>query len=284
MQIYMRRYGSKTVAIGTDDALFGFPLPADSSLNFMKGEFHILPQATQVTDEVSMYGIECWILQTDAFADFQTIDALWNTSVPKDDGIVSLDASFGANTANFFEPGLVSPAQIFGQELLGPERVYQIQKMISIATAPATGFNETAATFFPSDFIQVDVSKKYLARDDSAIVWGFSNPALDALTASDDLLPGITLAVDGFYVMKYMEDFIDKAMVDLVGTGLTETGAESPFEDIMDFILALLESAGVNSATGGFRTLIWDCVGKMTYGVRVPGSRVHTTLGPDGQA
>lgn len=284
MQIYMRRYGAVDAAAGEDEAIFGFPIPAESTLNFMKGEFHFLPSIAVDILDVVLYGLECWILKSDSFADFATINNLWNTMVPKDDGVVELDDDFTLDVDNVFEPGLVNPAQIFDQELLGPERIYQTQKMHSIATTQFGFKPGSPDTFFPSSLERANIKKKYRAIDDSAAVWGISSPALDALTSEASILGGVALEVDGFYIMKYMSDFIDKAMVDLVGTGLTETGAESPFEDIMDFTLELLENAGVNNSTGDFTPITWTVAGKMTAGVRVPGTRTQTTIGPDAQA
>lgn len=284
MQIYQRRYGVVDIDPATDRAMFGFPLPAKSTLNYMKGEFHYVgPTLGVAVNEIFMVGTECWILQTDTFADFQAISSLWNTSVPKDDGIVELDDDFSADVDNFFEPGLVNPAQIFDQELLGPERIYQNQKMLTIANSQFGWLPGTPNKFIPTYFQPITISKSYKVNEDSGCIWGFASPDYGSMTTDDALLP-TALATDGFYIMRFMEDFLDKAMVDLVGGGLTEAGAESPFEDIMDFILALLEDHGVNNSVLDYTAMTWSIAGKMIAGTKVEGSRTHTTMGPDAQA
>jgi len=284
MQIYMRRYGVNDIASATDQALVGFPLPANCTLNYMKGEFHCLgPILGTPVDDIYMLGTECWVLQSDSFLDFQAISALWDTSVPKDDGVVELDDDFTLNTNNFFEPGLVNPSQIFDQELLGPERIYQNQHMLTIATSQFGWLPGTPNLFIPAWHNPINISKKYKVQDDSGVIWGFSSPDFAQMTTDDNLL-STALAVDGMYIMRFMNDFLDKAMVDLVGTGLTEAGAESPFEDIMDFILSLLEDHAINNSVSDYTALTWSIAGKMTAGVRVDGTRVHSTLGPDAQA
>lgn len=286
MQIFMRRYGVIDVSAGTDDPIFAFPIPGGCVQNYMKGEFHFLgPILGLPCDEIIMYGLEGWILKSDDFTDFQTIANLWDAMVPKDDGVVELDDDFANDADNFFEPGLVNPSQLFDQELLGPERVFQRQQMLTIANASFAAFIPgTPNKYIPSQFVPISVMKKYRVMDDSALLWGISSPNIDALTTNDDTFRGTTLAVDGFYIMRYITDFLDKAMVDLVGGGLTESGAESPYEDIMDFLLLLLESPGRDSSVADWSAITWSIAGKMTGGCKVTGSLVHTTLGPDAQA
>ncbi len=77
-----------------------------------------------------------------------------------------------------------------------------------------------------------------------------------------------------------MEDFLDKAMIE--ATFFTEAGAESPYEDIMNFLIDTLEE--VNENTVLFEAGVWRVWAKGTAGIETPGRMAHTALGPDSQA
>lgn len=278
----MRRYGTADVGPSSDSAVISWPVPNECVVNSIKGECHVAGEAVQAIDNVSMYAVEGWILQSESPAtDFLDQDALWDAAVPKDDDLADLDSSWVADTDPVKEMGEVSVSQLFDQELLMPERVFQREKLISLANSAAIGFLPgTPDTFIPTDFFHINVTKKYKVMFDSGLVFGFASPAMNA-SADNDIIDD-TAFQDGFYILKFLEEFIDKAMIDI--TGKFEAGAESPYEDIMTFLLVTLEKVNAEGTAMVWTSSTWGVAMKGIMGLRVPGRFSHTTMGPDGQA
>jgi len=285
MQLQMRRYGTVNPGPGADAVLWSWPLTKESVLNQMQGEVHMITQEDMSTLEVSMYGAEGWIVQSDSAADFQQQDAMWDASVPKDDSSADLlDTSFAANVISMMEVGEINVAQLFDQELLGPERFFQREKILSYATFPSGFKAGTPNTYIPGDVFPVNIGKRYKATRQSGVLFGIGSP--DFAAASDPhVVPqlGSLATAQSMYALRFLENYLDSAMVSLIG--LTEAGADTPYDEILDFVQELLEK--INSGGGGssqFEPVTWTAAGVATAGIQVPGRIQHTSIGPDSQS
>lgn len=289
MLLHLKRWFNGLAVAGTDQGLCSFPIPDGCRLVQQHGQFLMTNDASIGFNSVAIYGIQGWLLVTDdPAADFLDHDALWDSFVPKPVAAASaaLDLSIAADTTAAQEPGQVSISQIFDQELFGPERIFSREKMVGLPISPI-GFEPGApSTFLPVDDFMINSNKSYRAgAGDMGLVYGLSSPDLAGLASGDDDIidPIGTATVTGsFYVMKYINEFLDKALVDLVG--LIETGAESPYEDVMIWLVGMLERTGERSGGGAFTSTSWTCKGKMTCGIWVPGKFEHRSIGPNGQA
>lgn len=287
MLLHLKRWFNGTAAGGTDQALCSFPIPDECTLVQQQGEMKIVTaSAIDVTDGV-IYGVQGWLLQTDDIADFLDHDTLWDSFVPKPvaGGSADLDIGQGVDTTAAQEPGQVSITQIFDQEILSPERIFSREKLISLPDSPIGFIPESVPpTFFPSDRFSINSNQGFFAGGgDMGLVYGLSSPDLASLaTGDDDIIDPFGNATDSFYVMKFINAFLDKALVDLVG--LTEVGAESPYEDIMIWLVGMLERTGERSGAGAFTAVTWNGLGKLTCGIKVPGEFEHRSIGPQGQA
>lgn len=282
MLLYLRRYGMDDITTGTDEALLAFPIPADSTVVYFKGECHIVPGAAIDFQDIALYGAEAWILQTDTAGDFFDMNVLWDSFVPKDSTIELLDDTSTSDVAASQEIGLINVSQLFEVEVLAPERIFQREKMLSLANRP-TGFATGTNTFFPTDTFDINISKKYNVKTDSGLVFGISSPDMAATGANNDVIPGSAFGeTEAFFVMRYLGEFMQNAMVAVVT--LFEAGAESPYEDLMDFLQILLEDVNVTSSVGAWTPIIWTAAARATCGIRVPGTMTHDTIGPDAEA
>lgn len=280
MQLYMRRWGSDLVTAGADAAIIAWPIPNKCTLNYLKGEFHLLINTALALTNAVVYGCEGWILQSETSSDFGAMNTLWDKFVPKDNDTIDLDDAVTADTNTMIELSRVNVAQVLDQEIGGPERIFKRNKLI-------TGINSfnnlltTSVTYLGNDFFTYDISKKYRVRQDSGILFGVGSPDMAAVGAQDDVIPSTSgNNRDNFFMLKHLEDFLDYAMIE--ATAFTETGAESPYEDIMTFLVTLLES--VNENTSLFTASSWNVWGKGMAGIETPGRMSHTSLGPDAQA
>ena len=228
-----------------------------------------------------MYGLEGWIVQTDNQQDWDTISQVWDTSVPKDDDSVVMDESYVEDTDSVFESGAVSTQQLWDQELLGPERIWQKQGMLSMAKNPVGFKAGVPDTFFPTDYMKINVSKKYHASTDSGVLFGIASPDYGFAAADNNIVSGIT-CTKGFYVLAHLEELMSTAMLGFMG--ILEAGAESPYEDIVNFITVNLEKINTISGVGALTPVTWTAALKLTMGLRTVGSIRQTTIGPDAQA
>lgn len=281
----MRRYGQKGVSAGSDSVLVGFPVPKDSVLNYCKGEMHCMSSIVDAHD-VAMYGLTGWLLRSDdEDSDFGDIQALWDAYVPKDDAGEAPDESVTGDTDEEVAIGNINVSEMFDIEMNGPERVWKREKMLTMAQA-ATGFHLTttpAILFMPSDVVSIQVKKRYKAMQNAGLLFGFSSP--NYASADNNLIPSVGTGdvVRGMEIMRYLSEHMDKAAIDFLG--LIEAGAESPYTDILTFVINLMEGINVSSGTNGaFTAVTFDVSMKMTCGVKVPGHFQFGTLGPDMQA
>ncbi len=281
-QMYIRRWSIIDVLAGADEALVSWPVPNESIVNSVKGTVSVVfGAAIDILDAVS-FGLEAWMLQTDDIAtDFADQTVLWDTSVPKDDGSEVLDTSFTADVDSMFEPGAVDAAQMFDQELLQPHRIYQINPLITLASNPTGFVPGTPSTFHPTYLANIDIQKRYKSSFDGALVFGGGAPAWDA-TSNNDIIRILGTHQKALYAMAHIDDVIDKAMIDFLL--LTEAGAESPYDDIMTWLMNLLDTVQEKSSAGIFTSASPTFTTKMIAGIAVPGTLRGRTLGPDMQA
>lgn len=280
MQLYMRRYGSQVVAAGADSAIVGWPLPNECTLNYLKGEVHCVIGSAVAANNAMVYGCQGWILKSHSTADYAAMDTLWDRFVPKDNDIIDLDSSISTDASSMIELANVNVAQLLDQELGGPERFFSRSKMITAMSMYGAMWT-SSNTFFANDVFDINVSKKYRAMEDSGVLIGFGSPDMASVGVDAEIIEGTSgHSYDGFFTLKHIEDFLDKAMIE--ATPFTEAGSESPYEDIMNFLLDTLEE--VNENTALFTAASWNVWIKATAGIRTPGRLSHTTLGPDAQA
>ncbi len=283
MQLYMRRYGSNVITAGADNALLAYPLPNGSTFNFMDGECHVISSNALTVSNAMVYGAQGWLLQAFTIADFDAIDTLWDSMVPKDNDTLDLDTSEAVDANSFFELEQLNVSQLLDVEVGGPERFFNRHKMMTALnmTSPlwTTGGGNT---IFHNDMFEVNMKRKYHAKDDLAILFGVGSPDMADVGASAPAISSpVGSNVDAFFMLKHIEDFMDKAM--LAATPFIETGAESPYEDILNFLLETLEKVNENGTalfTGGS----FHVFAKATAGIRTPGRMAHTSMGPDSQA
>lgn len=286
MLLHLKRWFNGTTAAGTDQALCSFPIPDDCRLVQQQGEFHVITVTAIDIADAAIYGIQGWLLKSDTIADFLDHDALWDSFVPKPvaGSAAALDAVTTADTAAAQEPGQLSITQLFDQEILDPERIFSREKMITLADRPIGWLPGSPDTWIPTDKFMINSNKAFhAAGGDMGLVYGLSSPDLAGIASGDDdVVDAFASTNEGFYVMKYINQFLDKALVDLVG--LSEVGAETPYEDIMQWLIVMLERASERSGAGAFTAVTWNGIGKLTCGVWVPGFFEHRSIGPNGQA
>lgn len=213
-------------------------LPSDSVLHDIKGEIHILEDQDLNVNAATFYGLEGYILpllDPDAGISFET---LWDNLVPKDTDVQAIDLDTGAaDTTPFFEPGESDWAQVLDIGMR-PEKIYGRYKMLTGLNAHIK-VKDTETPFSlearHGDLVRLRVKKRYRVRQPSVVVFGIASPALDDTTANVET----ALGENELGRVKYARQMLEMAMMDLLG--LTETGAETPWEEATDLLQRHLE-------------------------------------------
>ncbi len=286
--ISMRRWAWAAVSAGADTVLFGWGVPSESKIVNMSGEVHLIGPIVDENDAV-MYGAQGWMLKSEAVAtDFAALNTLWDRYVPKEDGTLFYDQNTVADVDASIEPGLVNPAQIFGQELMAPYRWYQRMKLITLASRPV-GYNPDGGgagvdQYLATDLFNVDVKGPLQSGKQAAgCVFGIASPAWDQ-SAQNKVMAVITTGsmVGTLQIMKYIQDHLHSVVIAL--DTLWETGAESPHEDILELLMTEMERINSNSGGGAFTPETWQAGGVAMAQLIVPGTLTVKSIGPDSQA
>lgn len=226
----------------TDTVIFGVSLPSDSVIHDIKVNVEFLSALanTELSSRtVQPWAVEAWILpidDPDATADF---DDVWDTLVPKDTDVQTLDLDAEtADTSVFYEPGEVDWQKVFDLGIR-PEMLWHRHGDMSINNTEGLRFVDSQTPFEPKWQPGMNLKwrdkKRYRVRQPSVLLVAGGVPALDDLTTTVEA----PLAENEWGRVKYMGDTIKMAMMDVLG--IIEAGAETPWEDATDLLQRHLE-------------------------------------------
>lgn len=256
---------------GSTDAVIGHcDLPSESRLNRVQGQVHCVLATQELVTSVSLYGCDGWIIDLPDPDTADLVDDIWDRLVEKDfdeSGGLDLDTS-GPETAPFDEPGEFNVNRIAGTERLDQEkRWFRRRKMISFATSPS-GFDPAADNYFPTDAFRVDAKRGWNSDSWAVALLGFGVPLVDDTTTT---IPSTPATEARWLQNKYLEVVLEQAWMDLAG--LTETGAETPWEDAVNMVEDVLEPTVVEQNAAAFESGTFNVWSQMTWDISVPGRR-----------
>jgi len=195
--------------------------------------------ATELTAvQATMYAVEAWVLpvQDPDLAD--SLLDIWNLLVPKDTDTQTLDLDTASlDTTPMFEPGEMDWSQLY-QVGLRPERLYHRHKIVTINNTHGMRWIDATTPFETrwqlGDSFDFSIGSFRVEQPSVLIVAG-STPALDDTST---VIPKALAEADWLQV-KFLEDTLLAALKDL--TGLTEPGAETPWEEATDILQEYLD-------------------------------------------
>lgn len=261
-------------ASGADFSLMGISLPSDTVVNGISFRGGLLPNNPGVelaSSVVTRYALEAWVLpidDPDATADF---DDVWDTLVPKDTDTQTLDLD--AETADvqiFYEPGEVDWQAVFDVGIR-PFRVWHHHKTLSINNTRGMKFVDSQTPFEPKwqpgDEFGFRRTKPFRVSQPSVLIVGCGVPASDDTTVTKEA----PLAENEWPRVKYLGDTLILALHEVLG--LTESGAETPWEEAADLLQRHLDP-DVGEIDGGF----YLAIDARIYGEMVVDHSVTGTL------
>ncbi len=253
LRMFARRMFGVRVAGSTDRVLAGISLPSDSVIHDIKIKGHIGMAANGsefTATQVLMYALEAWILPVfdpDAGDDLNTI---WDTLVPKDSDVQTLDLDTGTvDSTPFYEPGEADWSAIMDVGFR-PQRLYHSHRMLHMGNTTGMRFVDSQTPFEtkwqPGANFQHHDRKRYRVRQPSVLVLGAASPDMDDTAATEPAAAG----EQDWARTKYMGDTLHQALMDVLG--ITEAGAETPWEEAADLVQSHLDPDVFESDAGLF--------------------------------
>lgn len=276
MRMFRHTLTQRVVNAGQDEVIGHAPIPSEGSLNNVWCECHVVATGAIDVKEVALYGIDGRVLPDDDPGDGQTLDGEWDLNISKDQdvssGAFSMDPG-SSESGPMFEPGEPSLENIMGLALQAKEEFYKRRKMMSFMSI-ARGFETgTPNTFLPGDVFKFHSGRKFEADRMSNAMLVFSNPSLDDVTTT----AAISFDSEAKWMqMKYFEVVLEQSWFQLMG--VTEVGAETPWEEAALLVEEILEPTVIEESVGSFQDSVFNVFCMMTWDISVPGRKAFNTI------
>lgn len=242
----------------------------------IRAQVHVHSPAVTPATTAYMYGVEGFVLPVldpDSQASYQTI---WDQLVPKDSDTDTIDLdTAGADSTPAFEPGESAMAEVLNVGLQ-PERVYKRAKLITFASAPKWQEEAGVLEYAPSDTFTIRVKRRIHVNQPSIIVFGLSSPDLTDTVNAEPLI----LEETEWPRVQYMEMTLEQALIKFMG--LTEAGAETPWEEAAALLRKHLEPDLFEETAGAWGQMTWSVFVDAVIDHSVEGTMGKLTLGTGG--
>lgn len=264
---------------GIDSVLMGISLPSDSvihGISFEGGCTVDQPSTELATNVVSSYALEAWVLpidDPDATADF---DDVWDTLVPKDTDVQTLDLDAETpDTQIFYEPGEVDWQDVFDVGIR-PHRLWHHHKTISVMNTLGVKFVDSQTPFEPKwqpgDMYSFHRREPIRISQPSVMLIGCGVPAGDDTTNVVEL----PLGEDEWPRVKYLGDTLVLALQSVLG--LVESGAETPWDEAADLLQRHLDPDVMELDASFYLATIMRFFGEMVVDHSVVGELAITSV------
>lgn len=277
MRMLMHRYFVQDMTVGADTVLAAVPMPPGSVLNNVRGKITAADPANNTPqDRVAALGCHGYILPVIAPDTVITAENLWDTQVDKSGTSPLLDRSVVANTNAMYNPGEFDIEGLWGVGMNQVQQVYGYTNMFALPDRPdlQNWAADLTLDWTPMDVMHVDTQEKYRVEGHSMCVFGFSAP--DFTVVSHSAVAEASPTETEWSMLEMMPDLMDFALMDAIS--LSEPGAESPFEDLNDFLLAKLETIRESSAGPVFDAIAWHVTGHLLFDVSLGSNPIPGTL------
>lgn len=270
IRIQRKLFTQVGVGAGSDMVTALMPIPPGGSFLGIKGQMHIL--AADIPHFNMLFTpARCYAVQTDP-GDLAGVnwDLLWDRFIPKDDNTVEtantyqVDASVtGTDDAPFEEPGEPSPNELFG--MAEPAKLlWRRDPIITVANSPV-GYDAATNTYFATAVHSINVRRRVQFPRGGFVAIGYASPNWDDVSTS---VPTAIANASDLLMYGNMTDFLHTARLALIGA--TESGAESPFVDVLSLIEELVEPTVYEEAAGTLMDTEYRVYSRVLIDVGIP--------------
>lgn len=269
MRYFRHQLQHNSIPSNQDEVIGHAILPSDCQLNGVQGQVHCQMAATVPFNRAVMYACDGWVIPVDDPDTVDVIDDIWDRFVEKDNPATSFDLdTASADTISFDEPGTPNSDRIAGLgELDQSKRFFRRRKLMTFQSIPRGFIDATPDTYIPGDVFNVKVRRRMSVDEFSIAMFGFGSPAFTSVTTTHPSSPTETQWLQ----LKYAEVVLEQAWMDIAG--LTEAGAETPWEEATALIVDMLEPVILEDTAGAFNNDDWDVFSQFTWDLSVPGRR-----------
>ncbi len=276
-RLLAQRMFQRTVAGGADAVVAGMWIPAGSVINGVNAYVNFEGNAVKTLSEIGLGAVEVWFLPVDDPDDGASMDTMWDQKVPKDTEVDSMDLDAGSIDATaFWEPGDVTWEEVFDIGM-------QPRKMFHHHFMTSYGFNSRMVNqdpetpfgfqYLPGKTVLVQIRQRQRVSGPGLLAIGVSSP--DALSTSASIATGAMAEAD-WGQMQFIDEVLERAQLDLIG--LTEAGAETPFEEATALLRRHLRPPILEVTAGTFVQTTWFAQGEARFDVSVEGQMARGSI------
>ena len=256
LRMIARRASQTQVGAGTDRVIFGISLPSDTVINRIQADVSVVGENIKDATVALWYAMRGYILPVhdpDATLNF---DTLWDQLVPKDTDTQTIDLdTVAVDTSPFFDVGLADWTKLLDIGLR-PRRIYNRERMMTIMTHAQLRFQDNVTPFLPrwvaGDAVKIDLRQRMYVRQPSVLVFGVASPSVGGTTSS--VQSALTEVKWG--QVKFMGDTLKRGLMSLIG--LTEAGAETPWDEAVDLLQEHLDPDPFELTAGRWGADTWN--------------------------
>lgn len=281
IRLFGRVMSQRIIPAGSDEVIAAYPLPSGGQLNNVHMNVHVVGAEGFPYLQAVMYGLSGFvvpIMDPDVSINYQNV---WDQLIPKDAdqsaGSFDLD-TIAVDTTPEFEMGEADWNGVFDLTAMAPKEIYRRRRLLSVVDG-AVAYEPVAAaadTWTPGEHITGKVGRKVRVNTPSAVMFGFSSPSLDETTTTEPLIP----LEQEWFMLQYLDQTLQNAFMSIVG--MTEAGAESPYEESAAFLAKLIEDDVFEEVAGSFAAQSWTVFTQMTFDITVPGMPEFKQLSSEG--
>lgn len=278
IRVYPASASHADVAAGSDGIIAALAIPAEAQVNRIWFSCDIVGSSQSVV-HAAMYGIDAYLLPVLDPDTEITPDVMWDAQVPKDDSIgsdvVDLDTlPAGADTTPRFEPGDPSISTLVGLTT-APRRLFKRRRLLTFAKRAAGFESASPDTFKPAESFSTKLKPRLRVQAPSYLLFGLSSPG----TLRTGAAWFTAASAREWMQLRYLQSTVDDMYKQLVG--LTEAGAETPYEDAATLLSNWLQQFVEGTATS-FNPIQWTVFTEMTVELMIHGDINRKTLSAGG--
>ncbi len=278
IRLFGRRTSQVRIGAGADTIVFGITLPSDTVVHDIKFRITTTFVAGETLNQAQFCGLGCeaWILPVLDPDAAQGYENLWDTLVPKDTDVQTLDLDTGAADATpFWEPGEMDWSALFDVGLR-PERLYGSYRFMRLGDSSLFTFQDNQTPFaikwVPGTVFRTNIRRRLRVRQPSVLLIAIANPSTDDVTTNVEAV----LTEAQLPQVKYIEEVLERALLHTLG--LVEAGAETPWEEATTLIQQHLDPDVHEETASSFVTGNTDALGTLMVDHSVPGRLDKLTI------
>lgn len=258
------------VTSGLDVVVAGIWVPANSIVRGFVGSITFEAAVERGLNEIAMGSVAAYLMPVIDPDTSGTMAAVWDQQVPKDTSTDVLDFDkAAANAATFWEPGATTWEHVFDVGL-APTRMFQ-RKFMSSMGQNAIAVNRDPESSFDYEYIggltvPVSVQGPVRVTEPSLLAVAVGSPSTNLTSATTAIS---SIAEEDWAQLQFIDEVMERALLHVLG--LTELGAETPWEEATALLRRHLDPSVLEASGGIFQPTTWNISGVMGFDVDVQG-------------